>query len=163
MTTATLGRLGVLVAALGAAPLALAQEAATQAPHMAFVGMLAGFGMMFVLAIVAVVLHFEQRKRRERLALVEKLVTAGHSVPPELMMDGPLRLTLPEERRRDLRRGIGLLCWAIGIGLVFYLASGGQPRAAGWGLLLLLPALGNFVKAWLTAREIARGSADTSR
>ena len=41
--------------------------------------------------------------------------------------------------------------------------SAGNPRAAAWGLLLIVPGLGNFVKAWLTAREIARGSADGQR
>jgi hypothetical protein len=32
-----------------------------------------------------------------------------------------------------------------------------MPRAAAWGLLLIVPGIGNFLKAWLTAREIARG------
>jgi hypothetical protein len=32
---------------------------------------------------------------------------------------------------------------------------------AAWGFLFLLPSLGNFAKAWLTAREIARGGNGT--
>jgi len=42
-------------------------------------------------------------------------------------------------------------------------ATGGMPRAAAWGLLLIVPGIGNFVKAWLTAREIARGPSGGER
>ena len=40
--------------------------------------------------------------------------------------------------------------------------SGGQWRYGVWGLLFLLPSLGSFFKAWLTAREIARGASSGS-
>jgi hypothetical protein len=84
-------------------------------------------------------------------------------VPRELLVHEPQPLTLPEERRRDIRRGIALLCWGIGVAVVFYLVSRDNSRAAAWGLLLIVPALGNFVKAWLTAREIARGPSSGAR
>ena len=79
------------------------------------------------------------------------------------MTGQPAPIPLAEERRRDIRRGITLLCWAIAVALVFYILSSGNLRAAAWGLLWLVPALGNFLKAWLTAREIARGAADGTR
>ncbi len=128
-----------------------------------FIATMAGLGMAFVLGILTIIFVTANRKQRDRLALVEKLVTDGKPVPRELAAMEPAPLTLPEERRRDVRRGVTLLCWAIGIAIVFYIVSGGLPRAAAWGLLFLVPGLGNFLKAWLTARELARGSADGSR
>jgi len=167
MIRSTLLRAGVLVTSLAAAPLALAQqtfpEPATPPPHWGFIGMMAAMGMLFVLGIIAVVFFTENRRQRQKLALVEKLVTDGRSVPRELMTNEPRVLTLPEEKRRDIRRAIAFLCWGIGIGVVFYIVSGGNPRAAAWGLLFVVPGLGNVLKAWLTAREIARGSADGQR
>lgn len=162
MTSSTLIRTGALLASLVATPLALAQEAAMP-PHWGFIGMMAGFGMIFVLGIVAIVLLTSNRAQRHRLALVEKLITDGKPVPRELMVNEPRHLTLPEEHRRDIRRGIAFLCWGLGLGVVFYIVSGGNPRAAAWGLLFIVPGLGNFLKAWLTARDIARGLADGSR
>jgi len=165
MDASTLRRSAVLLAGLSAAPLALAQEAAThtQMPPWSFIATMAGLGMAFVLGILTIIFVTANRKQRDRLALVEKLVTDGKPVPRELAAMEPAPLTLPEERHRDVRRGVTLLCWAIGIAIVFYIVSGGLPRAAAWGLLFLVPGLGNFLKAWLTARELARGSADGSR
>jgi hypothetical protein len=117
---------------------------------------------MFVLAVVAVSLYHDRAKRRERLALAEKLVAAGQPVPPELLVGENPPLPLAEERRRDVRRGITLLAWAIAVALIPIIGSGGEWRYGVWGLLFLLPSLGSFLKAHLTAREIARrGSADS--
>ena len=132
-------------------------------PPWSFIATMAGLSMAFVLGILTIIFVTANRKQRDRLALVEKLVTDGKPVPRELVAMEPAPLTLPEERRRDVRRGVTLLCWAIAIAVVFYIVSGGLPRAAAWGLLFLVPGLGNFLKAWLTARELARGSADGSR
>jgi hypothetical protein len=165
----TLVRAAALVTSLGAAPLALAQEAippsVTIPEHWPFVAMMAGLGMMFVLGIISIVFFTENRRQRQKLALVERLVTGGQPVPRELMTNEPRVLTLPEQYRHDIRRAIAFLCWGIGISVVFYLVSPppGHPEAAAWGLLLIIPGLGNFLKAWLAAREIARGSADGAR
>lgn len=154
-----------LLTSLTAAPLALAQTpaAAMPPPHWGMIGMFAGFGMLMVLGIIAIVFFHDSRKSRDKLGVVERLVTDGKPVPRELMLNERPRLTLPEEYRRDVRRGIAFLCWGIGVSVVFYIVSGGIPQAAAWGLLLIVPGLGNFLKAWLTAREIARGPFDGAR
>jgi hypothetical protein len=159
MNASTLGRSAVLLAGLCAAPLAFGQEAATPMPHWGFIATMAALGMAFVLGILTLILFTENRRTRDKLALVERLVTGGQPVPRDLMVNEPRQLTLPEEQRRDVRRGIAFLCWGIGIGVVFYIVSGENPRAAAWGLLFIVPGLGNFLKAWLTARDIARGAA----
>ena len=162
MFRSTLIRAGALVTGLAATPLAFAQPLATPPPW-AFVGMLGVTGMLMVLGILAVIFFNDARKNRDRLATVERLVTSGQPVPRELMTNEPRQLTLTEEHRRDVRRAIAFLCWGIGISLVLYIVYGGNPRAAAWGLVLIVPGLGNFLKAWLTAREIARGSAGGHR
>jgi hypothetical protein len=163
MIGSSLRRSALLLAGLCATPLALAQEAATHEMPIVLIATLAGLGMVFVLGVVAVSLFHDRIKRRERLALVEKFVTGGQPVPRELMLDGPVPLPLPEERRRDMRRGVTWLCWALGIAVVFYFVSGRQLPAVAWGLLPLILSLGSFLKAWLTAREIARGAAEGPR
>jgi hypothetical protein len=165
MNGSTLLRACALLSGLGGAGLGLAQAPPLVAtpPPFTFVAMLAGFGMLMVLGIITIVFFTNSRAVRDRLALVEKLVAEGKPVPRELLVNEPRQFTLTEERRRDIRRGIAFLCWGIGIGVVFYIVSGGNPRAAAWGLLFIVPGFGNFVKAWLTARDIARGSADGQR
>ena len=161
MNGSTLLRAGALVVGLGVAPLALAQvpPLAVMPPHWGFIAAMAGMGMLMVLGILAIIFFNENRRSREKLALVERLITGGQPVPRELMVNEPRQLTLPEERRRDMRRGITWLCWALGIAVVFYYVSGRQPSALAWGLLPLILSLGSFLKAWLTAREIARSAA----
>jgi hypothetical protein len=118
-------------------------------------------GLLFVLGIIAIVNYNEYRQEQARLASIERLIAAGQPVPRELIAPKLARLTLAEQYRRDMRRGITLLVWAIGVALVFYFTSGGQWRPAAWGFLFLLPSLGNFGKAWLTRREMARGGDGT--
>jgi hypothetical protein len=165
MNGSTWLRAGALVIGLSAAPLALAQlpPPAVMPPHWGFISAMAAMGMLMVLGILALGVYNENRKNRDKLGLVERLVTSGQSVPRELMVKEPRQLTLLEQRRHDIRRGIAFLCWGIGISLVFYIVSGGNPRAAAWGLLFIVPGLGNFLKAWLTARDIARGAAGGPR
>jgi hypothetical protein len=158
MFRSTLIRTGALVTSAATASLAFAQEPATPPPW-GFVGVMGGMGLLLVLGILAIIFFNDTRRNRDKLALVERLVTDGKPVPRELMIYGPVQLSLPEQYRHDTRRAIAFLCWGIGFSVVFYILSGGQPRAAAWGLLLIVPGLGNFVKAWLTARDIARGSA----
>jgi hypothetical protein len=151
----------LLAGCLAAASLAVAQEAAPRdmtGEMTAFVGLMAALGMLFVVAIVATVHYFLQRQTRERLQLIERLVLADKPVPRHLITGEIPPLPLADERRRDIRRGITLLCWAISVAAIPVIGSGGQWRYAVWGLLFLLPSLGSFLKAWLTAREIARGA-----
>ncbi len=158
-------RAGALLTGLAAAPLALAQTPAAAMPpaQWGMIGMFSGFGMLMVLGIIAIVFFHDSRKNRDKLGLVERLVAEGKPVPRELMLNERPKLTLPEEQRRDIRRAIAFLCWGIGVSVVFYIVSGGIPQAAAWGLLFIVPGLGNFLKAWLTAREIARGPFDSAR
>lgn len=166
MMGSNLLRTALLLGSACATRLALAQGGAlgpVEPPvHWLFMPVVAGLGMLLVFGIVAVSLSHDQRKRRERLALVEKLVTTGQPVPRELMIDGPVPLPLPEQRRRDVRRGITLLCLAIAVAAIPIIGSGGEWRYGVWGLLFLLPALGSFLKAHLTTREIARGASNGS-
>ena len=169
MNGSTLLRPGALVIGLGVAPLALAQfppqvlGAATPGPPWSFIATMAGMGMLLAVGIIAIVFFNESRRSREKLALVERLLAEGKPVPRELMVNELRQLTLPEERRQDMRRGITWLCWALGIAVVFYFVSGRQPSALAWGLLPLILSLGSFLKAWLTAREIARSAAGGPR
>jgi hypothetical protein len=161
MNGSTLRHLAGAFAGLGTASLALGQEVAGQAPPWSFITGISAVGMLLPIAIIGIIFYNERRKDNERVAAIERLVTAGHTVPPELA-PGPPRVTLPEERRRDVRRGITLLCWGLAVALTLYLTSG-LPRAAAWGLLFLIPSLGSFLKAKLTARELARGAAHGAR
>jgi hypothetical protein len=165
MNWSMLRRSAVLFAGVCAAPLALAQEAAGQAQPWGFIAAVTLGALVIPIAIVAIVNISEYRQTRERLAAVERLVTAGHTVPRELMINEPHRLTLAEERRRDVRRGITLLGWALGLAVVLYLITPPPHglRASAWGLLFLILSLGSFLKAWLTARELARGAPDSTR
>src|SRR5262245_55025022 len=171
-------RTALLVACLGTAPLAVAQvpeqplqpteetellpveRRAVDDMHPVEMIVFPALGMVFVLGIVVVALLHDRRMQRDRLSAVERLVTAGHTVPRELFTGEKPPLPLPEERRRDIRRGITLLCWAIAVALIPIIGSGGEWRYGVWGLLFLLPSLGSFFKAWLTAREIERGASN---
>jgi hypothetical protein len=158
-------RVGAVVIGLGAAPLALAQTpigGAVPPPHWGFIGVMAAMGILFLLGIFALGVVNENRKNRDKLAVIERLVTSGQPVPRELITGEAPPLPLPLERRRDIRRGITLLCWAIAVTAIPVIGSGGEWRYGVWGLLFLLPSLGSFFKAWLTAREIARGGSSGS-
>ncbi|HEX7236137.1 MAG TPA: DUF6249 domain-containing protein [Gammaproteobacteria bacterium] len=161
MSGSTWRKTALLVGCLAATPLALAQENPYQemtASMTAFIGLMAALGMLFVVAIVATASYFQQRQTRERLQVIERLVIADKPVPRHLITGEIPPLPLPDERRRDFRRGITLLCWAISVAAIPVIGSGGEWRYGVWGLLFLLPSLGSFLKAWLTAREIARGA-----
>ena len=172
MSGSTLRHFGMLAASLSAAPLARAQVLVQRAeepglqvlpgPDIATLAGLGGLVLLFVLGVVAVSLYHDRVKRRERIGLAEKLVASGQAVPPELLVGETPSLPLPEERRRDVRRGITLLAWAIAVALIPIIGSGGQWRYGVWGLLFLLPSLGSFLKAHLTAREIARRASNGS-
>lgn len=159
MVMSTLRRSAALLASLLATPLALAQEIELgNAPELAVILPVIALACAVPIAIVAIINYNEYQQLRERLAAVERLVAAGHTVPHELMLPGDARPTLAEEQRRDVRRGITMLCWASGVALTLYLFSPGQPRSAAWGLLFLILSLGSFLKAWLTGREMARSA-----
>jgi len=171
MNASTLRRTALLIGGLCAAPLALAQDITTPValgqdmatmPHWGFIATMGGMGMLMVLGILAIIFLKENRMNREKLALIERLVTGGQPVPRELMTGEVPPLPLAQERRRDIRRGITLLCWAIAVSTIPIIGSGGQWRYGVWGLLFLLPSLGSFFKAWLTAREIARSASSGS-
>jgi hypothetical protein len=171
MNGSTLRRTALLIGGLCATPLALAQninapaalgQDVTTPPHWGFIATMGGMGMLMVLGIIAISVINENRKNRDKLAMLERLVTGGQPVPRELITGEVPPLPLAQERRRDIRRGITLLCWAIAVTAIPVIGSGGEWRYGAWGLLFLLPSLGSFFKAWLTAREIARGGSSGS-
>jgi len=154
-----IGFFSVAHLALAQAPVAPSQNQQLVAHDMtAFIGLMVALGTLFVVAIVATVHYFQTRQARERLSLIERLVLADKPVPRHLITGEIPPLPLPDERRRDIRRGITLLCWAISVFAIPVIGSGGQWRYGVWSLLFLLPSLGSFFKAWLIAREIARGA-----
>ena len=99
-------------------------------------------GMALALGIVAVTLFFAFKDKRHKLEIVERLIQRGEKIPPELSPRPVPVFT----RRRDIRRGIWLLCWGVGIGLGGYISSG-QLRSAAWGLLFFILSAGSFVNA----------------
>lgn len=163
MIGSILRRASTVAVSGGAAGLALAQGPRLQQPIAFEMLGLAVLAVMLVLGIVATALWHDRNKDRQRLAAIERIVVSGQPVPREFITGEKPPLALPEERRRDIRRGITLLCWAIAVTLIPVIGSGGEWRYGVWGLLFLLPSLGSFLKAWLTAREIARGAASGSQ
>lgn len=153
---------GLLLAGLCLTPLASAQPVGQLEVIPAEVVGIIALALTMVVAIVSVALFHERKVRRERLATIERLVTGGLAVPRELITGEMPPMPLPQERRRDIRRGITLLCWAIAVFAIPVIGSGGEWRYGIWGLLFLLPSLGSFAKAWLTGREIARGASSGS-
>lgn len=139
--------------------LALAQDPyAASAHEMSIV--IAGMtgGIIFVLAIIAMSFAIAVRQNKQRLDVIERLLEKGQPVPRELFGKTPLPLPPHVQQRVDLRRGIVLLGWAIGIALLMYFGFG-QLRAAAWGLLFLFLSVASFVNAYLSSR-LARERAD---
>lgn len=160
MSTKTRRRLLVGAGLLLTPMLAFAQTGPQEIPPLVFV--FAAMGMLFVLGVVGVTLHFTTRSDRERLGLIERLIDKGQRVPPELFVrinDLPLEV----KRQKDFRRGVTLLCWGLGVGLTLYFAYGLQPRAAAWGLIFLFLSGANFLNWYLSGkvlfnRESSRGA-----
>jgi len=129
--------------------LALADDLKHEIP--AQVAVIAGLGMLMVLGIITIVFHYGSRVDRARLDLIERLLAKGQRVPTELLRRA-YELPPDEQRRRDFRRGIVLLGWALGVGLVFYILSHGQLRAAAWSLIFLFLSAASFLNWYLSAR-----------
>ena len=91
-----------------------------------------GFGgLLFALAVVAIVHYFAVRAQRQQLELIERYIEKGQEVPHELLAKA---VTMTPEKRaisrqRDMRRSIWLLCWGLGIALLGYITTG-QLRAS---------------------------------
>jgi Flp pilus assembly protein TadB len=111
--------------------------------------------MLFVLGIIFIALQSASRIERNRFELIERLLARGERVPPELLRRHN-DLPPEEQRRRDLRRGIVLLAWGLGVGIVFYIVSGGQLRAAAWSLIFLFLSAASFLNWYLSDRLEAR-------
>jgi len=106
-----------------------------------------GFGgLLFALAVVAIVHYFAVRAQRQRLELIERYIEKGQEVPHELLAKA---VTMSPEKRaisrqRDMRRGCWLLCWGLGFALLGYLTTG-QLRSTILGLIFLFLSVGSFV------------------
>jgi hypothetical protein len=126
--------------------LALAQGSFDYGPPIVIMGM--GFGMLVVLAVVVMGFFWGMRRNQQRLELIGRLVEKGHAVPPALFGKP---LPPHEQQRVDVRRGITLLGWAIGVALLMYFGFG-ELRATAWALLFLFLSLASFVNAYLSGR-----------
>jgi hypothetical protein len=129
--------------------LAAAQLSPQEAMPIVILGMASG--TVFLLGVIGMAFVFSFRKTRQRLELIERLIGQGHPVPPQLLFGKAVPLPPREQQRVDLRRGIALLGWAIGISLLMYFGFG-QLRAAAWGLLFLFLSLASFVNAYFSGR-----------
>ena len=118
-------------------------------------------GLVFTLGVVGLALYFTSKQERHKLDAIAKLVASGHPVPREMFMKKVLP-SVEEQRRRDLRRGVSALCWAVGVALTFYLL-GGDPRAPAWGLIFLFVSIGSFVNLYLSRRFEGAGKDDVPR
>jgi hypothetical protein len=148
----------IALIALLAPALALAQE-----PPMGQMGMaiiIAGIisGNLFVLGVVAIALYFGSKAERNKLDVIARLIENGHRVPREMFMKKVLP-SVEEQRRRDRRRGVSALCWAVGVALTFYLL-GGNPRGSAWGLIFLFVSIGSFINLYLSRRFEEAGKDD---
>jgi hypothetical protein len=94
---------------------------------------------LIVLTIIAALLFAAMHEKRKQ-ELIARFIDKGQEIPPTL-------LPAPTAQR-DTRRGIWLTSFALGLGLVLYLATG-ELRAAVWGLLPLFLAAASFVNAAL--------------
>lgn len=160
--TTKIGLRSVVAATLFAVPLfALAQPTSPSTP---LTGMIVGISMLFVLGIIAIALlgpaWMMRHAMRERAQLIDKLLAAGQTVPPELLMppSAPSPPPLPTHQRRalnrmrSLRHGVALLAFAAGIAAVAYFGFD-SPRMASWGLLFLALSIASFINARFFAGE----------
>ena len=149
-----------MFAALSLIPaLARAQEHSPADMTMAIAGMISG--IVFVLGVVGIALYAAAKRTRHRLELVARLIEQGQRVPRELLFENPMP-NVAEQRHRDLRRGIWMLCWAAGVALAFYFLSG-QIRATAWSLIFLFLAAGSFINLYLSRRVEGTGKDDLPR
>jgi hypothetical protein len=135
--------------------LALAEDQIQGYPGSVGTLVLAGMALLFVLAVLALSLYSAARRHQSRLELIERLLDKGQPVPSELLRwpDDPM----PEvQRRRDFRRGITLLCWALSAGLVLYELF--NLRATAFALILVFLSAGSFLNWYLAARTTATGN-----
>ena len=95
--------------------------------------------MLFLIGHIRYTLQRHQTLR----AMVEK----GMEIPPQLLGQGKR----PPSPRRDLRRGILLICAGIGIGLFLIFADGEE--GAGLGLIPILIGVGYLIVATLESRR----------
>jgi hypothetical protein len=98
-------------------------------------------GMVFLIVIAAMALYFATQREKRRQDLMARYLEKGQDVPHAL-------LPAPPSRQHDLRRGIWLLSWGLGIGLVLYIASGDWSVAA-WSLILLFLSAASFINAMM--------------
>jgi uncharacterized membrane protein YfcA len=103
-------------------------------------------GLLFSLAVVAIVHFFAVRAQRQRLELIERYIEKGQEVPSELLAKA---VTMSPEKRaisrqRDMRRGCWLLFWGLGFALLGYLSTG-QLKSTILGLIFLFLSAGSFV------------------
>ena len=150
-----------MLAVLSLAPgLALAQQPSPNDMTdmtLAIAGMI--IGIVFVLGVLATVFYFRFKQDRYRLDTVAKFIEKGQPVPRELLSALPPMPTVAEQRRRDLRRGVWMLAWAVGVALAAYFLSD-QIRTAAWSLIFLSLSAGSFVNLYLSRRIEGEGKAD---
>jgi hypothetical protein len=102
-----------------------------------------GIPLLFVVLITAVVLTFVNQRERRRQETLARFIERGQEIPAALLP--PARYS----RNVSLRRGVGLTCLAIGLGVAIYLNTG-DFRSAAWCLVPLSLGIGSFINAALS-------------
>jgi len=77
--------------------------------------MAVSFTLGLPVIVIAIILYYKHRKRRQRDALIEKFINSGKDVPAELLASWELHL---DESNKQLHQGIKLgshLTWAVSI------------------------------------------------
>jgi hypothetical protein len=101
-----------------------------------------------VVVVIAMALFFANRRENRKQELIARLIDKGQEIPA-VLLPGP-------SRQRELRRAVLLAGLGIGIGLVFYIASGDW-RVAAWCLILLFLSAASFLNAALFYRDTGSG------
>jgi hypothetical protein len=111
-------------------------------------GIVGTFGMP--IAIVAVVMYFNYRRRRETLATVREYLNKGLPVPPELLegASASVRIDRSTGASCDRRRGLKLTFIGLGVAIALYI---NDPHGTdwGWGLIPAVIGVGYLLSAWM--------------
>ncbi len=107
-------------------------------------------GMIFVLCIIAMNLYAAYRTEKKRHELLSAFISADREIPAELLPPTPAQAEAIR-RHEDIRRGIWMLSWGVGIAMALVIYTG-EIRMAAWSLIFLLLAAGSFFNAFVLSR-----------
>lgn len=93
-----------------------------------------------IVLTIAMALVFGSLREKRKQELIARFIDKGHEIPPTLL-PAPVA-------QRDSRRGVWLTSFALGLGLVLYIATG-DLKVAVWCLIPLFLGAASFINAAL--------------